>query len=55
MAHLAAPLWVLLPFPSEWRWLPDREVCPWYPGMRLFRQLQAGNWDKVFERLAKTL
>jgi hypothetical protein len=48
---LGAPVWVLLPFASEWRWLLEREDCPWYPTMRLFRQPKPGEWGAVFERV----
>lgn len=48
-AHLAGamarPVWLLLPFLPDWRWMLFRSDSPWYPGMRLFRQLQPGNWD----------
>ncbi len=41
-AHLAGalgtPAFVLLPPNPDFRWLPDREDSPWYPGMRLFRR-----------------
>ena len=54
-AHLAGalgiPVWVLLPFTKDWRWLLDREESPWYPTMRLFRQSEPGDWDGVFERV----
>jgi predicted O-linked N-acetylglucosamine transferase (SPINDLY family)/ADP-heptose:LPS heptosyltransferase/glycosyltransferase involved in cell wall biosynthesis len=61
VAHLAGalgkPVWVLLPFASDWRWLQDREVSPWYPTMRLFRQTQDREWqdviDKMFDALQK--
>ena len=49
---LAMPVWVALSFAGEWRWLLDREDSPWYPTMRLFRQIQPGDWDEVFERIA---
>jgi hypothetical protein len=39
----------------DWRWLTDREDCPWYPQMRLFRQPERGNWDAVFARIADEL
>ena len=59
VAHLAGamgkPVWVLLPFAPDWRWLMQREDSPWYPTMRLFRQTSAGNWDGVFKRLISAL
>jgi Tfp pilus assembly protein PilF len=58
-AHLAGalgvPVWVLLPFAPDWRWLLDREDCPWYPTMRLFRQTELGNWQSVVERVRRSL
>lgn len=43
-AHLAGalgrPVFVLLRYVSDWRWMDDREDSPWYPTMRLFRQNQ---------------
>lgn len=52
IAHLAGalgcPVWLLLPFAPDWRWLRGREDSPWYPTMRLFRQDRPGNWEGVF-------
>ncbi|WP_019503035.1 tetratricopeptide repeat protein [Pseudanabaena sp. PCC 6802] len=59
VAHLAGamgkPVWVLLPYASDWRWLLDRDDSPWYPTMRLFRQKQIGNWEGVITRVAMDL
>ena len=48
-AHLAGalgmPVWIALPFAPDWRWSLNRFDSPWYPGARLFRQQQAGQWD----------
>jgi len=44
---LAKPVWVLLPFAPDWRWMLDREDSPWYPTARLFRQPEANNWESV--------
>ena len=43
---MARPVWVLLPFQPDWRWLLDREDSPWYPTARLFRQPKPGDWDE---------
>ena len=59
VAHLAGgigvPVWIALPFVAEWRWLIDRDDCPWYPTMRLFRQSAHGDWAGVFQRMAQAL
>ena len=59
LAHLAGalgvPVWVALPFAPDWRWLLEREDCPWYPTMRLFRETRLGDWKGVFERMAAEL
>ena len=59
VAHLAGalgkPVWTLLPYVPDWRWLLDRDDSPWYPSMRLFRQTQAGDWPGVFARASKAL
>ncbi len=50
---LGVPVWVMLPFSPDWRWLLNREDSPWYPSMRLFRQKRWGDWDEVIERVTK--
>ena len=58
-AHLAgalgAPVWTLLPFNSDWRWMLDRDDSPWYPSMRLFRQETPGDWEGVFQEVETAL
>jgi tetratricopeptide (TPR) repeat protein len=53
VAHLAGamgkPVWILLPFNADWRWLLDQNDSPWYPSARLFRQRELGNWMNVIE------
>ena len=59
VAHLAGalarPVWTLLPFAPDWRWLLDREDSPWYPTMRLFRQPRPGDWEAVIEEVVRRL
>ncbi len=52
---LAKPVWVLVPFAPDWRWMRDRDDSPWYPTLRLFRQPALGDWDSVFARVAGEL
>ena len=58
-AHLAGalgrPVWLLLPFAADFRWLPDREDSPWYPTVRLFRQSRLRDWTTVLARVAREL
>jgi hypothetical protein len=59
VAHLAGamgkPLFLLLPFAADFRWLRGRADSPWYPSARLFRQPQFGDWDGTVERLRHEL
>ena len=55
VAHLAGalakPVWLLLPFIPDWRWLLDRDDSPWYPTARLFRQDHTRTWESVIMRV----
>jgi tetratricopeptide (TPR) repeat protein len=59
VAHLAGamgkPLWLLLLYGSDFRWLVDREDSPWYPTARLFRQPSIGDWTDVVSRVGADL
>lgn len=59
IVHLAGslgrPVWTLLPFIPDWRWLMEREDSPWYPSMRLFRQQARGDWNGVIESVCSAL
>lgn len=59
IAHLAGalgkPVWVLLPYVADWRWLQERRNCPWYPTATLFRQPKVGDWLTVIEAVRREL
>lgn len=59
VAHLAGalgrPVWILLPFNPDWRWLLDRDNSPWYPSAKLYRQESPGDWNGVFKKLSADL
>lgn len=59
VAHLAGamgkPVWTLLPYAPDWRWMQKRSDSPWYPTMRLFRQETPGNWQTVMQQVATAL
>jgi hypothetical protein len=58
-AHLAGafgkPVWILLPYLPDFRWMLEREDSPWYPTARLFRQENPNEWKTVIERVKKEL
>ncbi|MGA3066101.1 MAG: tetratricopeptide repeat protein [Tepidisphaeraceae bacterium] len=58
-AHLAGalgkPVWMLVRFDPDWRWLLDRNDSPWYPTLRLFRQHQSGDWEEPIREIAQAL
>ncbi len=59
VAHLAGALgkrvWLLLRYSPDWRWLLNRTDSPWYPTMRLFRQVQPGEWKSPVAEIAARL
>lgn len=59
IAHLAGamgrPVWILLQFAGDFRWLRERTDNPWYPSARLFRQPRAGDWDTPLTALAAAI
>ncbi|MCH8863717.1 MAG: glycosyltransferase family protein [Proteobacteria bacterium] len=59
VAHLAGalgkPVWIMLPFIPDWRWLLHRNDSPWYPTARLFRQQTPDDWGPVVDSIATAL
>jgi tetratricopeptide (TPR) repeat protein len=59
ICHLAAalgvPTWILLPASADWRWMQYRADSPWYPTVRLFRQIVRGDWQGIMDTVAYAL
>jgi tetratricopeptide (TPR) repeat protein len=57
--HLAGALgkraWVLVPVSPEWRYGLGGERMPWYPSVRLFRQVAPLDWQPVIQRIVGEL
>ena len=52
---MGKPLWIMLPFHSDFRWLRERTDSPWYPTARLYRQTKDGDWTNVLDLLSEDL
>lgn len=59
IAHLTGalghPLWMLLPWQAEWRWMTGQRDTPWYDSARLYRQSSRGCWDSVIAAVSKAM
>ncbi len=59
VAHIAGaigrPIWMLLPFSPDWRWMNDRSDTPWYSSMKLYRQANPHDWDSALAAAATDL
>jgi FkbM family methyltransferase len=59
VAHLAGalakPVWIMLPFKPDYRWMLERSDSPWYPTATLFRQPVAGDWTSVIAAIESKL
>lgn len=52
---LARPTWVLSRYDGCWRWLHNRVDNPWYPDLRIFRQMQWADWRHAIAELVNAL
>jgi hypothetical protein len=59
IAHLAGamarPVWILLPWHADWRWLRERKDSPWYESASLFRQTARNDWRSVIAAVVRAL
>jgi len=42
---------VLVPRPSEWRWMAYGNTSPWFPGFHVYRQGLDGDWQNALDTL----
>jgi len=52
---LGRPTCLLLSAAPNWRWFRVRDVSPWFPTVKLFRQNRLREWDQVFSKVAQHL
>jgi ADP-heptose:LPS heptosyltransferase len=59
VAHLAGamgkPIWIMIPYLPDYRWLLDRTDSPWYPAATLFRQPAFDDWKSVISAIVRRL
>ncbi len=52
---LGRPVWIMLQYIADFRWLLNRADSPWYPTAHLFRQPHPGDWTGVVAALRAAL
>lgn len=59
VAHIAGalgkPVWIMLPFSPDWRWMLGRADTPWYASAKLYRQRRPGDWAGVLSDMRADL
>ena len=59
IAHLSGamgvPTLLLVSYLPDWRWLMGREDSPWYPSVRIYRQIRADDWTSVIRQVLSDL
>lgn len=55
VAHLCGAMnkqaWVLVPTPSDWRWMQEGDRTPWYDSLKLYRQDKRGSWKEPIAKI----
>ena len=59
VAHLAGalgtPVWILLPFAPDFRWMLEATNSPWYQSAVLYRQSSISQWKDVINKVKNDL
>ena len=48
-------MFVLVPWPAEWRWMRREGRSPWFPDFPVYRQPVSRDWSAPLEQLRKDL
>ena len=54
-ATLGVPVFGMLKYHADWRWLNETADTPWYPSLTLFRQKTVFDWQSVVEPIREAL
>lgn len=52
---LGKPVFLVLPWLGDWRWMNHPDRTPWYPAHRLFRMARRNDWHGVMARVAEAV
>ncbi|MBC8555316.1 MAG: glycosyl transferase family 8, partial [Candidatus Brocadiales bacterium] len=59
VAHLAGVIgvrvWTMIPYVPDWRWMNKGNTTYSYSAMRLFRQIEFGNWRGVIDSMTNEI
>ncbi|MBV1883754.1 MAG: tetratricopeptide repeat protein [Pseudomonadales bacterium] len=59
IVHLAGalnrPVWTLISYVPDWRWMKSGSHTAWYPSMRLYRQIVLNDWESVVSEVEQDL
>ena len=59
IAHIASsigkPVWLLLSYLHDYRWMLNRDDSPWYPNLKIIKQTKHNNWSEVIKIVNKKL
>jgi hypothetical protein len=52
---MGKPVWLMLAYTPDYRWMIGRSDSPWYSTLRLFRQSAPMHWESVVNEIIKEL
>jgi hypothetical protein len=46
---MGKPVFLLLPYAVDWRWIYGKTDSPWYPTITIYKQQEPFNWHTVVD------